>query len=57
MDHADPAGQRAAVGPVCLFGMLSPSDSHRAGPAGLAGLHVAGSPIGPDEKFQVLDPL
>ena len=54
LDHADPAGQRAAVGPVGLFGMLSPSDCHPAGPAGL---YVAGGPVGTDEEFQVLDPL
>ena len=53
-DHADPAGQYAAVGPVGLFGMLSPSDCCPAGPAGP---YVAGGPVGPDEKFQVLDPL
>ena len=51
LDHADPAGQHAAVGPVGLFGMLSPSDCYPAGP------YVAGGPVGPDEKFQVLDPL
>ena len=54
MDHADPAGQCAAVGPVGLFGTLSPSDCY---PAGSAGPCVAGGPVGPDEKFQVLDPL
>ena len=37
-----------------LFGTLSPSDCHPAGPAGP---YVAGGPVGPDEKFQVLDPL
>ena len=51
LDHADPAGQRAAVGPVGLFGTLSLSDCHPAGPADP---YVAG---GPDEEFQVLDPL
>ena len=54
LDHADLAGQHAAVGPVGLFGMLSPSDCYPAGPAGP---FVAGGPVGPDEKFQVLDPL
>ena len=54
LDHADPAGQRAAVGPVGLFGTLSPSDCYPAGPAGP---YVTGGPVGPDEKFQVLDPL
>ena len=44
----------AAVGPVWLFGTLSPSDCYPAGPAGP---YVAGGPVGPDEKFQVLDPL
>ena len=34
--------------------MLSPSDCYPAGPAGPC---VAGGPVGPDEKFQVLDPL
>ena len=50
LDRADPA----AVGPVGLLGMLSPSDCYPAGPAGP---YVAGGPVGPDEKFQVLDPL
>ena len=54
LDHADPAGQRSAVGPVGLFGTMSPSDCHPAGPAGP---YVAGGPVGPDEEFQVLDPL
>ena len=54
LDRADPAGQHAAVGPVGLFGTLSPSDCYPAGPAGP---YVAGDPVGPDEKFQVLDPL
>ena len=54
LDHADPAGRHVAIGPVGLFGMLSPSDCH---PAGLAGPYVAGGPVGPDEKFKVLDPL
>ena len=54
LDHADPAVQRAAVGPVGLFGMLSPSDCHPAGPAGL---YVVGGPVGRDEAFQVLDLL
>ena len=52
--RADPAGRHAAVGPVGLFGTLSPSDCYPAGPAGP---YVAGGPVGPDEKFQVLDPL
>ena len=47
-DYADPAGQYAAVGPVGLFGTLSPSDCYPAGPAGP---YVAGGPVGPDEKF------
>ena len=34
LDHADPAGQHAAVGPVGPFRMLSSSDCHPAGPAG-----------------------
>ena len=54
LDRADPAGRHTAVGPVGLFGTLSPSDCD---PAGLAGPYVAGGPVGPDEKFQVLDPL
>ena len=54
LDRADPAGQHAAVGHVGLFGMLSLSDCYPAGPAGP---YVAGGPVGPDEKFQVLDPL
>ena len=54
LDHADPDGQRAAVGPVGLFGMMAPSDCHPVCPAGP---YVAGGPVGPDEKFQVLDPL
>ena len=54
LDRADPAGRHAAVGPVGLFGTLSPSDCY---PAGLAGPYVAGGPVSPDEKFQVLDPL
>ena len=37
-----------------LFGTLSPSDCYPAGPAGP---YVAGGPVGPDEKFQVLDTL
>ena len=40
LDHADPAGQHAAVG------MLSPSDCYPAGPAGPC---VAGGPVGPDD--------
>ena len=54
LDRADPAGRHAAVGPVGVFGMLSPSDCYPAGPAGP---YVAGDHVGPDEKFQVLDPL
>ena len=54
LDHADPAGQHVAVGSEGLFGMLSPSDCHPAGPAGP---YVAGGPVGPDEKFKVLEPL
>ena len=54
LDCADPAGRHAAVGPVGLFGTLSPSDCYPAGPTGP---YVAGGPVGPDEKFQVLDPL
>ena len=54
LDRADPAGRHTTVGPVGLFGMLSPSDCYPAGPAGP---YVAGGPFGPDEKFQVLDPL
>ena len=48
LDHADPAGQHAAVG------MLSPSDCHPAGPAGP---YVAGGPVGPDDFLKVLDLL
>ena len=48
LDHADPAGQHAAVG------TLSPSDCYPAGPAGLC---VAGGPVGPDDYLQVLEPL
>ena len=48
LDHADPAGQHAAVG------MLSPSDCYPAGPAGPC---VAGGPVGPDDYLQVLEPL
>ena len=54
LDRADPAGRHTAVGPVGLFGTLSPSDCYPAGPAGP---YVAGGPVGPDEKFQVLYPL
>ena len=45
LDHADPAGQHAAVG------TLSPCDCHPAGP------YVAGGPVGPDDFFKVLEPL
>ena len=66
LDHADPAGEHAAIG------TLSPSDCYPAGPpAGEhaavgtlspsdcypAGLYVAGGPVGPDDYFQVLEPL
>ena len=44
LDHADPAGQHAAVG------TLSPSDCHPAGPAGA---YVAGGPVGPDDFLKV----
>ena len=48
LDHADPAGQHAAVG------TLSPSDCYPVGPAGPC---VAGGPVGPDDYLQVLEPL
>ena len=48
MDHADPAGQHAAVG------TLSPSDCYPAGPAGPC---VAGGPVVPDDYLKVLEPL
>ena len=48
LDHADPAGQHAAVG------TLSPSDCYLAGPAGPC---VAGGHVGPDDYLQVLEPL
>ena len=54
LDHADPVGQRAAVGLVGLSGTPSPSDCHPACPAGP---YVAGGPVGPDDMLQVLDPL
>ena len=54
LDHADTAGQHAAVGPVGLFGTLSSSDCHPAGPAGP---YVAGGPVGPADLFKVLEPL
>ena len=54
LDHADPAGQHAAVGPVGPFRTLSSSDCHPAGPAGP---YVAGSPVGSDESLKVLEPL
>ena len=44
LDHADPAGQHAAVG------TLSPSDCCPVGPAGP---YVTGGPVGPDD-FSVL---
>ena len=48
LDHADPAGQHAAVG------TLSPSDCYPAGPAGPC---FTGGPVGPDDYLQVLEPL
>ena len=48
MDHADPAGQHAAVG------TLSQSDCYPAGPAGPC---FAGGPVGPDDYLKVLEPL
>ena len=54
LDHADPAGQHAAVGPVGPFRTLSSSDCHPAGPASP---YVAGGPVGPDDLFKVLEPL
>ena len=45
LDHADPAGQHAAVV------TLSPSDCYPAGPC------VAGGPVGPDNCLQVLEPF
>ena len=54
LDHADPADQHAALGPVGSFGTLSPSDCHPAGPAGP---YVAGGPVGSDDLFKVLEPL
>ena len=48
LDHADPAGQHAAMGP---FRTLSSSDCHPAGP------YVAGGPVGPDDLLKVLEPL
>ena len=47
-DHADPAGQHAAVGTLSL------SDCYPAGPAGPC---VAGDPVGPDDCLQVLEPF
>ena len=44
LDHTNPADQHVAVGPVGLFGALSPSDCHPAGPAGP---YVAGGPCWP----------
>ena len=49
-----PVGQHVDVGPVGLFGTLSPSDCHPAGPAGP---YVAGGPVGQVDKFKVLEPL
>ena len=48
LDHADPAGQHAAVGPVGPFGTLSPSDCHPVGPADP---YVTGGPVVPDDFF------
>ena len=48
LDHADLAGQHAAVG------TLSPSDCYPASPAGLC---VAEGPVGQDDYLQVLEPL
>ena len=48
LDHADPAGQHAAVG------TLSPSDCYPVGPAGP---YITGGPVGPDDFFKVLEPL
>ena len=54
LDHAGPAGQHVAVGPVGLFRPLSPSDCHPAGPAGP---YVAGGPVGPYGTLKVLELL
>ena len=54
LDHAGPAGQHVAVGPVGQLRTLSPSDCHPAGPAGP---YVAGGPVGPDGTLKVLEPL
>ena len=54
LDHADPAGQHAAVGPVDPLRTLFLSDCHPAGPAGP---YVAGGPVGPEELLKVLEPL
>ena len=43
LNHADPAGQHAAVG------MLSPSVCYPVGPAGP---YITGGPVGPDDFFQ-----
>ena len=48
LDHADLAGQHAAVG------TLSPSDCYPAGPAGPC---VAGGPVGPDYCLPVMEPF
>ena len=48
LDHADPAGQHAAVW------TLSPCDCCPAGPAGPC---VAGGPVGPDDCLQVMEPF
>ena len=49
LDHANPAGQRAAVGLVGLFGTRSPSDCHPAGPAGP---YVAGALLAQMKSFK-----
>ena len=54
LDHADPAGQHAAVGRVGPFRTLSSSHCHPAGPAGP---YVAGGPVDPDDLFKVMEPL
>ena len=54
LDHADPAGQHVAVGPIGQFRTLFSSDCHPVGPAGP---YVAEGPVGPDELLKVLEPL
>ena len=51
LDHAGPAGQHVAVGPVGLFRTLSPSYCHPAGP------YVTGGPVGSDGTLKVLELL